>query len=68
MGSDESHFNMLLIVKDKLQPFFFKEKGEPKRIRAEVIAAYQFNALPLGQTDSRSLESVVLLKVKVQGF
>ena len=36
MGSDESHFNVLLIVKDKVtrqcpQTTTFEEKGEPKR-------------------------------------
>ena len=41
MGSDESHFNVLLIVRDKVtrqcpQIKFFKEKGQPKRIRTEV--------------------------------
>ena len=41
MGSDESHFNVLLIVRDKVtrqcpQITFFKEKGQPKRIRTEV--------------------------------
>ena len=41
MGSDESHFNVSLIVRDKvtrqcLQITTFEEKGEPKRIRTEV--------------------------------
>ena len=41
MGSDESHFNVSLIVKDKVtrqctQTTTFEEKGEPKRIRTEV--------------------------------
>ena len=41
MGSDESHFNASLIVKDKVtgqcpQTTTFEEKGEPKRIRTEV--------------------------------
>ena len=41
MGSDESHFNVSLIVKDKVtrqcpQITTFKEKGKPKRIRTEV--------------------------------
>ena len=40
-GSDESHFNVSLIVKDKVtrqcpQTTIFEEKGEPKRIRTEV--------------------------------
>ena len=42
MGSDESHFNVSLIVKDKVtrqcpQTTTFEEKGEPKRIRTEVL-------------------------------
>ena len=44
MGSDESHFNVSLIVRDKVtRPCpctdhnFFEEKGEPKRIRTEVL-------------------------------
>ena len=41
MGSDESHFNILLTVRDKvtsqyLQTTTFEEKGEPKQIRNEV--------------------------------
>ena len=41
MGSDESHFNVSLIVRDKVarqcpQTTSLEEKGEPKRIRTEV--------------------------------
>ena len=41
MGSDESHFNVSLIVRDKVtrqcpQTTIFEDKGEPKRIRTEV--------------------------------
>ena len=41
MGSDESHFNISLIVRDKVtrqcpQTTTFEVKGEPKRIRTEV--------------------------------
>ena len=41
IGSDESHFNVLLIVRDKLTrqcppTATFEEKEEPKRIRTEV--------------------------------
>ena len=40
-GSDESHFNVSLTVRDKVtrqcpQTTTFEEKGEPKRIRTEV--------------------------------
>ena len=42
MGSDESHFNVSLIVRDKVtrqcpQTTTFEEKREPKRIRTEVF-------------------------------
>ena len=58
MGSDESHFNVSLTVRDKVtrqcpQTAIFEEKGELKRIRTEVPSAYQPNALPLGQTGSQ---------------
>ena len=41
MGSDESHFNISLIVRDKVrrqcpQTTTCEAKGEPKRIRTEV--------------------------------
>ena len=41
IGSDESHFNVSLIVRDKVtrqcpQTTTFEEKGEPKQIRTEV--------------------------------
>ena len=42
MGSDESHINISLIVRDKVtrqcpQTTTFEEKGEPKRNRTEVL-------------------------------
>ena len=42
MGSDDSHFNVSLIVRDKVtgpcpQTTTFEEKGEPKRYRTEVL-------------------------------
>ena len=42
MGSDDSHFNVSLVVRDKLtrqcpQTTTFEEKGEPKRYRTEVL-------------------------------
>ena len=55
-GSDESHFNVSLTVRDKAtrqcpQTTTFEVKGEPKQIRTEVP---QPTALPLGQTGSQS--------------
>ena len=41
VGSDESHFNNFIVVRDKVpmrqcpQTTSFEEKGEPKRIRTE---------------------------------
>ena len=57
MGNDESHFNVSLIVRDKVtrqrpQTTPLEEKGEPKRYRTEVASFYQPTALPLGQTGS----------------
>ena len=42
IGSDESHFNVSLIERDKVTRQFpqtttFEEKGEPKQIRNEVL-------------------------------
>ena len=42
MGSDESHFNVSIIVRDKVtrqcpQTTSSEEKGEPKRYRTEVL-------------------------------
>ena len=42
MGSDESHFHVLLITRDRVtrqcpQTTTFKEKGEPKRNQTEVL-------------------------------
>ena len=42
MGSDESHFKVSLIVRDRVtrqrpQTTTFEEKGEPKRYRTEVL-------------------------------
>ena len=41
MGSDESHFNVSLIVRDKVtrqypQTTTFEQKGEPKQIQTDV--------------------------------
>ena len=41
-GRDESHFNVSFIVRDKVtrqcpQTTIFEEKGEPKRMRTEVL-------------------------------
>ena len=51
MGSDESHFNISLIVRDKVtrqcpQTTAFEEKEQPKRIRTEVPLLTSLNARP----------------------
>ena len=69
IGSDESHFNISFIVRDKVTRLstdhnLFEEKGEPKwRYRTEALLLTSLtNALPLGQTGSRlPAGSVVLL-------
>ena len=54
MGSDESQFNVSLIVRDKVtrqcqQTTIFEEKGEPKRNRTEVplLTSQSCSRLPL---------------------
>ena len=42
VGSDESHFNVSLVVSDKVtrqcpQTITFEEKGQPKQIRTKVF-------------------------------
>ena len=55
MGSDESHFNVSLIVRDKVTDGVHKPQPFSKEKRAEAVSnrgpsAYQSTALPLGQT------------------
>ena len=58
MGSDESHFNVSLIVRDKVTrhcPQITTFCGRERRAEAESNrgpSAYQPNALPLGQAGS----------------
>ena len=60
MGIDESHFNVSLIVRDKLQDGVHKPQpfGSERRAESESNrgpSAYQPNALPLSQTGSPPL-------------
>ena len=62
MDSDESHFNVSLIVRNKVtrqcpQATTFQEKGEPKPVSNRGPSAYQPTALPLGQTGSLKTHS-----------
>ena len=64
MASDESRFNVSLIVRDQVtrqcpQTTACEDKGEPKRYRTEVLPLTSLtNALPLGQTGSQAQASV----------
>ena len=54
MGGDVSHFNVSLLVRDKVtrqckQTTTSEEKGEPKWNRTQVLLLTLTNALPLGQ-------------------
>ena len=61
MGSDESHFNVSVGSdgqSDKTVSTnhnLFEEKGEPKKIRTEVLLLSSLYALPLGQTGSQGV-------------
>ena len=66
MGSDESHFNVSLIVRDKVtrpcpQTTTLEEKRQPqRRYRTEVLPLTSLPALPLGQTGSPACDGVTL--------
>ena len=60
MGSGESHFNVSLIVREKIARQCHKPQSFWRERRAEMVSnrgpsAYHPNALPLDQTDWRSL-------------
>ena len=67
MGSDESHFNVSLIVRNKVtrqcpQATTFEERRKPKRIRTEVLLLTNLtNALPLGQTGSHKYSNAPVM-------
>ena len=59
VGSDESHFNVLLTLRNKVsrqcpQTTTFEEKGKLKQIGTEVPLLTSLNVLPLGQTSSQN--------------
>ena len=61
---NESHFNVLLIARDKVtrqcpQTTTFEEKGEPKRIRTEVPLLKRLTARPNRLTEW-SVHSLIL--------
>ena len=63
MGSDESHFNVSLIVRDKVtrqcsQTTTFEEKGEPKRYRTEVLPLTSLTPYRLAKPAHSQLISV----------
>ena len=68
MGSDESHFNVSLTVRDKVtrqcpQITTFEEKGEPKRSRTEVPLLTSLTARP-NQLTLEEDTNVMLLCLK----
>ena len=69
MGSDENHFNVSFIVRDKHHKTVstnhkpFEEKGEPKRNRAEAFLLTSLTpCLPLGHTGS----ALAIMRVPAQ--
>ena len=76
VGSDESHFNVSLIVKDKVtrqcpQTINFEENGEPKLIETEVplltsLTPYR-QAKPKQHFPSDSLVPVYILQAPTTG-
>ena len=65
-GSDESHFNVSLIVRDKVtrqcpQTAATEEKGEAKRIRTEVSLLTSLTARP----DRLTLTAILTVSVDV---
>ena len=70
MGSDESHFNVSLIVRDKVtrpcpQTTTFEEKGEPSGIepRSFRLPAYRLTARPNRLSQLNRWMNEVLLSV-----
>ena len=73
MGSDESHFSVLLIVRDKVTrqcpqtTTFRRRKDSRSGIEPRPFtSAYQPNAVPLGQTGPRALLTKLHLRYKIQ--
>ena len=65
VGSDESHFNVSLIARDKVtrqcsQTKAFEEKGEPKRIRTEIPLLASLTAWPNRLTLCSSYQNLFL--------
>ena len=58
VGSNESHFNVSLIVRDKDHNFWREKRAEADSNRGP--SAYQPNALPLGQTGSHGTRALAL--------
>ena len=62
ISSDESHFNVSLIVRDKVtrqcpQTITFEERGEPKRNRPQALLLTSLTARPIRLTASSSVLS-----------
>ena len=64
IGSDESHFNVSVIVRDDVTNHNFWREMRAEAVWNRGPSAYQPNALPLGQTGSHDDdEDEVLLNV-----
>ena len=66
LDSDESHFNVSLIVRDKVtrqcpQTTTFEEKGEPKRYRTEVLP---LTSIP----NTQQLNTAVFCRLTLQSY
>ena len=65
MGSDESHFNVSLIVRDKVtrqcpQTTIFERKESRSGFEPRSLCLPAYNTLPLGQTGS---QAQIILKI-----
>ena len=72
VGSDESHFNVSLIVRDKVtrqcpQTTTFEEKGEPKQIRTEVLLLTSLTPYP-ARPNRLTMETIRLVRTESPGW
>ena len=69
MGSDESHYNVSIIVRDKVTrqfrqtTAFAKRKESRSGIEPRLFCLPAYNALPLGQTDSHNSKCAMALSL-----
>ena len=68
MGSDESHFNISLIVRDSHKTVstdhnLFEEKGEPKRNRAEAFLLTSLTPYRSAKPAHRAMGLVIPVRI-----